>query len=392
VELAKVTLMLAKEQEVKEAAKLMEFEDLLILENPLPLDNLDKNIFCADALFTDWPKADANAGNPPYLDARKMTMEYGADYTKRIRKAFPGVPGRADFCVYWFRKGHDELDQDGRAVLVGTNSVRQNYSREGGLDYIVQHGGTVVEAVSTQVWSGDANVHVSIVNWIKGECLYEKRLSTQRGNSVDSPWEVHLLGRINSALSPAIVVISAKHLQANRKPKVCLEGQQPGHKGFCIDSKKRKQILEADEKSSEVMFPILNGDDLISGLYRTEPCWVIDFDKGDMFEAKKYSGAFNHLRSTVLDLWQKNAEKERAATGKESGEHQNRLETWWLLKRRRGELIRGMEALPRYCVCSAVTKRPIFEFISSSVRPSNALKAFLVADDYSFGIIQSGVH
>jgi hypothetical protein len=37
----------------------------------------------------------------------------------------------------------------------------------------------------------------------------------------------------------------------------------------------------------------------------------------------------------------------------------------------------------------AVMKRSIFEFVSTGVRPSNALKAFLLEDDYSFGILQS---
>jgi hypothetical protein len=37
-------------------------------------------------------------------------------------------------------------------------------------------------------------------------------------------------------------------------------------------------------------------------------------------------------------------------------------------------------------------KRPTFEFVSSLIRPSNALKAFLFEDDYSFGIIQSVIH
>src|SRR5439155_2348752 len=41
VELAKVTLMLAKELEVLEAQKLAETDQLLIEEHPLPLDNLD---------------------------------------------------------------------------------------------------------------------------------------------------------------------------------------------------------------------------------------------------------------------------------------------------------------------------------------------------------------
>ena len=70
VELAKVTLMLAKELEVIEAQKLAETDQLLIEEKPLPLDNLDKNIICADALFTEWPKADAIIGNPPYLGSK----------------------------------------------------------------------------------------------------------------------------------------------------------------------------------------------------------------------------------------------------------------------------------------------------------------------------------
>jgi methylase of polypeptide subunit release factors len=55
----------------------------------LPLDNLDANIRCDDALFCEWPKADAIIGNPPYLDARKTTMIHGAEYSKRLRKRYP---------------------------------------------------------------------------------------------------------------------------------------------------------------------------------------------------------------------------------------------------------------------------------------------------------------
>jgi len=67
VELARVTLMLAKELELAEAKKTEAADGLLVFEKPLPLDNLEKQIICADALFTDWPKADAIIGNPPSL-------------------------------------------------------------------------------------------------------------------------------------------------------------------------------------------------------------------------------------------------------------------------------------------------------------------------------------
>ena len=49
-------------------------------------------------------------------------------------------------CVHWFRRAHDELQPGQRAGLARTNTIRQNYSREGSLDYIVQNGGTITEA------------------------------------------------------------------------------------------------------------------------------------------------------------------------------------------------------------------------------------------------------
>src|ERR1035441_6244250 len=49
-------------------------------------------------------------------------------------------------------------------------------------------------------------------------------------------------------------------------------------------------------------------------------------------------------------------------------------------------------ALQRYMVCSSVTKRPIFCFVSSEIRADHALFAFAFDDDYSFGILQSSAH
>ena len=55
-----------------------------------------------------------------------------------------------------------------------------------------------------------------------------------------------------------------------------------------------------------------------------------------------------------------------------------------------------MSAAASYCTqCPApgtTTKRPIFCFLGSNVRPDSALTCFTFADDYSFGILQSGTH
>ena len=409
VETAKVTLMLARRLAGRQAHEFWDAHadvlpggdtHALQFEKDLPLDNLDANIVCADALFTPWPEVDTIIGNPPFLDARRVTMIHGAEYTQRIKAAFPDVPGRADFCVHWFRKTHEVLKPGCRAGLVGTNTVRQNYSREGGLDYVVKNGGIIIEAVSTQVWSGESAVHVSIVNWAKppkprppGFWLPRvKKLFTQLGDSLDSKWKCEEMPVISAALSAETDVTGARHLDANRNPKKCLEGQQPGHTGFVVKTPEREQLTKDDDDWREVVFPFLNGEDFISGEFQHDPSWLIDFEERDLFAAKRHKALFAHLEKAVLPTWQRNAEEERRKTEKTRGEHQDRLQTWWLLKRRRGELIAGIDRLSRYIVCSAVTKRQIFEFITSSVRPSNALKAFLFEDDYSFGIISSGIH
>ena len=91
------------------------------------------------------------------------------------------IGGASDYVTYWFRKTHDLLPVGGRAGLVGTANIRTGDSRANSLDYINDHGGVIYEAVSSQPWSGDASVEVSIVNWTKGDYDGPKTLWLSRG-------------------------------------------------------------------------------------------------------------------------------------------------------------------------------------------------------------------
>lgn len=51
-----------------------------------------------------------------------------------------------------------------------------------------------------------------------------------------------------------------------------------------------------------------------------------------------------------------------------------------------------IKKIDRYIACGQVTKRPIFEFISSDIHPNAALVVFPRDDDYTFGILQSSIH
>ena len=84
VELAKVTLMIAKKLAIDEALEIRREQQLEMLslteDDALPLENLDSNLVCGDALFTEWPSADVVIGNPPFQSKNKMQSEFGREY------------------------------------------------------------------------------------------------------------------------------------------------------------------------------------------------------------------------------------------------------------------------------------------------------------------------
>lgn len=407
-ELAKVTLMLGKKLAIDEASELAGGQRALPLEmgeRSLPLENLDDNIIYDDALLCEWPPddghADAIIGNPPYQSKNKMQQEFGPAYVNEIRSRYPGVPGRADYAVFWFRRAHDELLPGQRAGLVGTNTIRQNYSRQGGLDYIVKNDGTIVEAVSSQVWPGVADVHVSIVNWVKGEQEGKKKLFSQDGDNFDSPWSVVELDTINSQLSAGVDVTSAVKLKVNVDADVCDQGQTHGHKGFLVSREEALKLLDDDPRNGDVLHPYLIGDELLRLKEPVPPRYVIDFHRHDMAAAGSYESLFDRIKSEVLPDRKRKAKEEeernrelleKKPKARVNRHHRNFLKRWWQLSYARKKLIEKLEPLPRYLVCCAATKRPIFEFVCSSVRPNAQLIVFVMADDYSFGILQSSIH
>ncbi len=415
VEIAKVTMMIARK---------LAIDELHITEQALPLDNLDKNFIAADALLTPeglptpWPKADVIIGNPPFLGAKILKPQRGPDYVKKLRRSYSDVPGAADYCVYWIRKAHDHLPActaadsvAGRAGLVGTQNIRNNQSRVGGLDHVVKDG-TILEAVDNQPWSGEANVHVSIANWVKSQeptllpktrkLWFKVQPSTagkktrKRGNNTTKEYELDVrdCDQINSALSDEVDVSGAKALTCNADPQRVFRGQEPGSRGFVLSHKQKQLIENKDSRSSEVIFPHLVGRDLLTG-NGMPTRWVIDFGDSDQLVAASHPAAFEHVKSTVLVKMEKIAAGEIPHGERERFMDQflrARLGNWWQFRRACIDTIAAITKLPRYIVCSRHTKRPVFEFMSSRIRPDSAVQVFAFEDDYSFGILQGFPH
>jgi hypothetical protein len=129
--------------------------------------------------------------------------------------------------------------------------------------------------------------------------------------------------------------------------------------------------------------------------------YVIDFSGMSLFEAEAFTALFKPVKGKVLPAREaaakKEADRNKAALGKNPSakvnkHHANFLATWWELSYPRPNMLKALKKLKRYIVCGQVTKRPIFAFVSTLVRPNAALQVFAYDDDYSFGILQSSVH
>ena len=394
VEVAKVTLMMAK----KLASDELEGGQ----EDVLPLDNLDDTIRYGDALLNPWPTADVIVGNPPYLGRRKMADELGAAYVGQLDDRYPN-PGVSDLVTYWFPLAHEALPDGGRCGFVATQAIRDNASRKRSLDYVVAHDGVIVEAVSSQPWSGDAAVHVSIVNWVKGSrhAPAGDRILWLDNGDLRLPVPV-----IPSTLRAVTDVTKAVDLAVNKKPKVCFQGQTTGNvKGFRLTRDEAEAMVRMDPGSAPFVRPMISGDPMLATLGISQ--YVIDLPHTDAVKVNQAApGAVAHLREHVLPGRRAAAMEEQENNAealalspkfKVKKHHQNFLSKWWRHAYRRDDMLEALAQLKagRYIalvIVAAEDRLSVYNFVSTDVRPDASLQVFALDDDYSFGVLSSSLH
>jgi hypothetical protein len=359
-ELARVTLWMGH----KLAAE--EMREHGLNEPTLPLVDLS-GVRRTHALRTAWPEADAIIGNPPYHGSQTLRTEVGDEEIDFLKQEF-GI-GVKDYSVYWFRKAHERLKPGGRAGLVATNSVTQNRNRKVSLEWIVENGGVITDAISTQDWTGDAAVDVSIVNWAK-EPEVEPGPFVLDGIEVDG---------ISPSLVPGEADVS-RALPLASNAGFAFQGPIPVGQGFLLDEEEAQALLGREEAEYRaVVRPYLVGRDIAEDPGQEPTRWIIDFGTRSLEEAEAWPAALAIVEEHVKPVREKNRRKVRR-------------EKWWLL----GELVPAMRAalapLDRYIGGTATGKRFFFCWVDRWTCPSNAMNVFAFRDDFAMGVLSSSLH
>ncbi len=334
-------------------------------EPVLPLQDLS-TIRQADALRVPWPETDCIIGNPPFLGSQHIRGNFGDDYVSWLQLEF-GV-GVKDFCTYWFRRAADHLRADQRAGLVGTNSIAQNRARTASLDYVVDRGGVLTDAISSQRWPGDAKVHVSLVNWVASPSAgvgpfvlngqYVDKISTHLTSVGADDWEPRAL-----------------HENLGR----CFQGPIPVGAGFVIEESVARQMLEINSEYREVIRPYLTSSDIAEAPGSVPRRWIIDFAQKSLQDAGRFPNALRIVRDQVRPF--------RETVNREG----HRLR-WWQFGEPRVGLRRAVAGRARYVAAGRHGKRLLLAWADTWTLASDATNSFAFDDDYSMGILAARAH
>jgi hypothetical protein len=340
VDLARVTLWMGHKLAVRE---------LKLNESTLPLADLS-GIRRDDALACEWPRANAIIGNPPYHGSQNLRQLYEPEYLDWLKRRFDC--GLKDLCVYWFRRAADEMKPGDRAGLVGTNSVSQNRARGASLNYVVEKGGVITDAISRRKWPGEAVVNVSIVNWV------------QRPRSKPSRFVLdgeQVIG-INTRLRESKLSVEE---YAPLRPNAGRSFQGPIPAGnFYLDPKEARELLaRPDADYSQVVRPYLIGDDITEDPRQQPRRYVIDFGFRPLEEAMLFPAALEIVRERVKPERDKNADR-------------GFREKWWRFGRPRGEMRDAIAPLARYIAGNRIGKRFLYCWADRNTCPSDLTIVF----------------
>jgi hypothetical protein len=226
----------------------------------------------------------------------------------------------------------------------------------------------ITNAVSNQDWPGEANVHVSIVNWVKQPAVAIKRF-TLDGLQVSG---------IATTLRAGVDSGVGSRLSANSSRQFF--GVVPGGDGFLLTTDEARELLaQGDADYSAVVRPFLVGSDITNDPQQAPSRFVIDFHFNSLEEAMKYPVALERVRKLVKphrDTVKRKAYREK----------------WWRLEEPIVAMRVALTGLERFIACPAQSKRFHMVWCEPTWCASNLTSVFAFDDDYSIGVLQSAIH
>ena len=325
-------------------------------------------------VFTrDAPGFDAVVGNPPFLGGRQVSTHLGPRYVAWLKRHQPGSGGGADLSARFFRRGFELLRPGGTLGLLATNTIAQGDTRQAGLGWICDHGGTIYAATRRLRWPGDAAVIVSVVHLRRGPTGLRCALD---GRSVP---------RINAWLADAGGDAEPARLAANAG--LSYQGCIVLGNGFLFADDQRgatpladmRALIAADPRNAARIRAYMGGAELNTSPTHSPSRFAIDFGGMSEAEARAWPDLMAILEARVRP--------ERARKSRDMAAW-----PWWQFWRARRDLHARLQGRSRVLALARVSQHLAPAFVAADMIHSEQLVLIADDSDATFAVLQSRAH
>ena len=231
----------------------------------------------------------ALVGNPPFQTGYKIGRTLGSDYFEHLgREVARGEKGSADLCAFFVLRAHDILLQSGILGLLATKTIAQGDSKTVGLDQLVNGGSSVIRAIPTEGWPGDATVEIAKLWLCKGTWAGRCNLDNKEVEG------------ISSSLTE-ISEITAAPFRLVSNSGVAFKGTTLGAIGFALEEAEALELLRRNSRNREVVFPYIIGQDINSRSDSSARRWVINFHDWPIERAQEFPECLAIVDERVKD-------------------------------------------------------------------------------------------
>ncbi|AQT48632.1 Eco57I restriction-modification methylase domain-containing protein [Burkholderia cenocepacia] len=307
---------------------------------------------------------DCILGNPPYLGGQDLSGSYGHPFCHYVKWEYAPA-GLSDLVVYFIRRIFSLLKPQGFISFLTTNSIKDGDIRRDGLEQIMAAGGTINHAVRAIKWPGSAKLVVAAVTIRKGAWNQPRVLD---GRAVET---------ISAFLDDAIDAGEPRKVQMNAAKM--FQGSIFLGDGFLMDHSEAERLRNDDPKNADVLFSIINGQELNSDPEQKPGRAIINFFDWPIEEARRYKEPFNIVERLVKPF--------RASQNRD-----RYREVWWVYAEHRPGLMNAIKQIDRCFIAARTTKHLNFFASPTSRVFSDALYVFASDRWDHYAVVQSTLH
>jgi hypothetical protein len=223
-------------------------------------------------------------GNPPYLGGQALSGTYGYPFCNYVKWEYEPT-GLSELVVFFLRRIYRLLKPAGFTAFITTNSIKDGDIRKDGLEQVAARGGEINMAVRGIKWPGRANLVVSLVAIHKGSWRGCRQLDGRE------------VSHINPFFEDSDVAPDAAALRENSDR--VFQGSIFLGDGFLLTSEETVQLRRLDTRNGDVLFPVLNGQEINNNPDQQSNRHIINFFDWGLEKAQTYPGPFAILEDRV---------------------------------------------------------------------------------------------